>query len=70
LRRAAERHGGAPLLFPGMGHDLPLDARWREPIDAILDWLDKNAAGADRGPLIGYERLGDGVPQTRPTWAA
>jgi pimeloyl-ACP methyl ester carboxylesterase len=42
LIRAARRYGGAPLLFPGMGHDLMLDARWQEPIDAILDWLDKN----------------------------
>jgi pimeloyl-ACP methyl ester carboxylesterase len=41
LRQAARRYGGAPLLFPGMGHDLMLDARWREPIDAILDWLEK-----------------------------
>jgi pimeloyl-ACP methyl ester carboxylesterase len=43
LTRAARRYGGAPLLFPGMGHDLMLDARWAEPIDAILDWLDKGA---------------------------
>ena len=43
LERAAKRYGGAPLLFPGMGHDLMLDARWQEPIDAILDWLDKSA---------------------------
>jgi len=42
LERAARRYGGAPLLFPGMGHDLMLDARWQEPIDAILDWLDKS----------------------------
>ncbi|GIG90123.1 alpha/beta hydrolase [Plantactinospora endophytica] len=42
LTRAAGRYGVAPLLFPGMGHDLMLDARWREPIDAILDWLDKD----------------------------
>lgn len=41
VRKVAKRYGGAPLLFPGMGHDLMLDARWREPIDAILDWLDK-----------------------------
>jgi pimeloyl-ACP methyl ester carboxylesterase len=41
LARVARRYGGAPLLFPGMGHDMMLDARWREPIDAILDWLDK-----------------------------
>jgi len=45
LTRTARRYGVAPLLFPGMGHDLMLDARWREPIDAILDWLDKDLAG-------------------------
>ncbi|WP_213450706.1 alpha/beta hydrolase [Rhizomonospora bruguierae] len=43
LTEAARRYGGAPLLFPGMGHELMLDARWREPIDAILDWLDKGS---------------------------
>lgn len=41
LERVARHYGSAPLLFPGMGHDLMLDARWREPIDAIVDWLDK-----------------------------
>lgn len=41
LARVARRYGGAPLMFPGMGHALMLDARWREPLDAILDWLDK-----------------------------
>jgi len=44
LDRTAARYGGAPLLFPGMGHDLMLDAGWREPIDAILDWLTKELA--------------------------
>ncbi|MGN9808746.1 alpha/beta hydrolase [Micromonospora sp. BQ11] len=44
LTRAARRFGSAPLLFPGMGHDLMLDARWREPVDAILDWLEKDPA--------------------------
>jgi pimeloyl-ACP methyl ester carboxylesterase len=39
LDRTAARYGGAPLLFPGMGHDLMLDEGWQEPIDAILDWL-------------------------------
>jgi pimeloyl-ACP methyl ester carboxylesterase len=42
LERAARRYGGAPLLFPGMGHDLMLEPRWQEPLDAILDWLDKS----------------------------
>jgi pimeloyl-ACP methyl ester carboxylesterase len=41
LARVAKRYGGAPLLFPGMGHDLMLEPRWREPVDAILDWLEK-----------------------------
>jgi len=42
LERVARRYEGAPLLFPGMGHDLMLDARWVEPLDAILDWLEKS----------------------------
>lgn len=41
LDRTAARYGGAPLLFPGMGHDLMLDANRAEPIEAILDWLGK-----------------------------
>jgi len=41
LDRTAARYGGAPLLFPGMAHDLMLDAGWAEPIEAIIDWLDK-----------------------------
>ncbi|GID32105.1 alpha/beta hydrolase [Paractinoplanes brasiliensis] len=41
LDRTATRYGGAPLLFPGMGHDLLLDVAWAEPIEAILDWLTK-----------------------------
>ncbi|WP_431928454.1 alpha/beta hydrolase [Micromonospora wenchangensis] len=44
LTRAARRYGAAPLLFPGMGHDLMLDTRWQEPLDALLDWLVKEPA--------------------------
>ncbi len=44
LDRTAARFGGAPLLFPGMAHDLMLDTNWREPIDAIIDWLTKELA--------------------------
>lgn len=44
LAAAAARYGGAPLLFPGMGHALMLETRWREPIDAICDWLEKQTA--------------------------
>jgi pimeloyl-ACP methyl ester carboxylesterase len=49
LDRTAARYGGAPLLFPGMGHDLMLDAGWREPIDAILDWLTKELSAGSAG---------------------
>ncbi|BCJ45279.1 hypothetical protein GCM10010168_85480 [Actinoplanes ianthinogenes] len=41
LDRAAAAYGVAPLMFPGMGHDLMLEDSWAEPIDAILDWLTK-----------------------------
>ncbi|MCY1138607.1 alpha/beta fold hydrolase [Actinoplanes sp. Pm04-4] len=44
LDRTATRYGSAPLLFPGMGHDLMLDVAWADPIEAILDWLDKELA--------------------------
>lgn len=43
LARVARRYGGSPLLFPGMAHDMMLDPRWREPIDAIVEWLAKPA---------------------------
>jgi pimeloyl-ACP methyl ester carboxylesterase len=41
LDRTAARYGGAPLLFPGMPHDLMRAPAWAEPIDAIIDWLEK-----------------------------
>lgn len=41
LDRTAAAYAGAPLMFPGMGHDLMLEEKWSEPIDAILDWLAK-----------------------------
>jgi hypothetical protein len=44
VRRTAARYGADVVEFPGMGHDLMLDARWREPLDAMLDWLPKALA--------------------------
>ena len=41
VRRTAARYGADVVEFPGMGHDLMLDARWREPLDAMLGWLPK-----------------------------
>jgi pimeloyl-ACP methyl ester carboxylesterase len=40
VRATARRYDAELVEFPGMGHDLMLDARWREPLDALLRWLD------------------------------
>jgi pimeloyl-ACP methyl ester carboxylesterase len=39
VRATARRYGAEVVEFPGMGHDLMLDARWHEPLDAMLGWL-------------------------------
>jgi pimeloyl-ACP methyl ester carboxylesterase len=39
VRATARRYGADVVEFPGMGHDLMLDARWREPLDTMLTWL-------------------------------
>ena len=39
VRATAARYGARVEEFPGMGHDLMLDARWREPLKTMLDWL-------------------------------
>lgn len=39
LRATAARYGATLREFSGMGHDLMLDTRWREPFDAMLAWL-------------------------------
>jgi pimeloyl-ACP methyl ester carboxylesterase len=44
VRRTAARYGADVVEFPGMGHDLMLDARWRQPLDAMFDWLPKAVA--------------------------
>jgi pimeloyl-ACP methyl ester carboxylesterase len=41
VRRTAARYGADVVEFPGIGHDLMLDARWREPLTTMLDWLPK-----------------------------
>lgn len=40
VRRTASDLGVQPVLFPGMGHDLMLDAGQDRVLDAILDWVD------------------------------
>jgi pimeloyl-ACP methyl ester carboxylesterase len=39
VRATARRYGADLVEFPGMGHDLMLDARWKEPLDTMLGWL-------------------------------
>ncbi len=39
VRATAKRYGAPLLEFPGMGHDLMLDARWREAWAAVEQWL-------------------------------
>jgi pimeloyl-ACP methyl ester carboxylesterase len=50
VRSTAVRYGADVVEFPGMGHDLMLDARWREPLDAMLSWLDKVATRSRPAP--------------------
>jgi pimeloyl-ACP methyl ester carboxylesterase len=40
VRRTAARFGAQPLLFPGVGHDMMLDAGQDRVLAAVLDWLD------------------------------
>jgi pimeloyl-ACP methyl ester carboxylesterase len=39
MRATAERLGARMEEFPGIGHDLMLDTRWREPLEVLLEWL-------------------------------
>jgi pimeloyl-ACP methyl ester carboxylesterase len=45
VARAARLYGTRPHVFRGMGHDLMLEPRWQQPLDLMLDWLEKNLAG-------------------------
>jgi pimeloyl-ACP methyl ester carboxylesterase len=38
--QTARSYATKPHIFRGMGHDLMLERRWREPLDLMLDWLD------------------------------
>ncbi len=40
VERTARRYGVEPLLFPGIGHDLMLDAGQDRVLAAVLDWVD------------------------------
>ena len=38
VRRTAEAYGVEPVWFPGIGHDVMLDAGWDRVLDAVLDF--------------------------------
>jgi pimeloyl-ACP methyl ester carboxylesterase len=44
VRDTARRFGADLLEFPGMGHDLMLDRRWSDPLEAMIGWLDAKVA--------------------------
>ncbi len=48
IRSTAGRYGAPMLEYPGMGHDLMLDAGNAEPMKAMLDWLAAVPAGVTR----------------------
>lgn len=39
MRRTAAHYGALLRQFPGLGHDMMLEPRWREPLQVMLDWL-------------------------------
>lgn len=41
LVSTARAYDTRPHVFRGMGHDLMLEPRWRQPLDLMLAWLEK-----------------------------
>jgi pimeloyl-ACP methyl ester carboxylesterase len=39
--RTARAYGTRAHVFRGLGHDLMLERRWRQPLELMLDWLTK-----------------------------
>lgn len=39
--RTARSYGTTAHVFRGMGHDLMLERRWREPLEVMFGWLDR-----------------------------
>lgn len=44
--RTARRFGTRAVMFSGLGHDLMLEARWRQPLQTMLDWLERTTVRA------------------------
>lgn len=47
VRLTARYYRTEPLMFPAIGHDVMLDAGWRRPLDAVLDWVDRHTRRHD-----------------------
>ncbi|MDA1004209.1 MAG: alpha/beta hydrolase [Chloroflexi bacterium] len=45
----ARAYGGEAVIVPGAGHNLMLDARWREVAERMLTWLRERGVGPDVG---------------------
>ena len=45
LVSTARMYGTRPHVFRGMGHDLMLEPRWGQPLDLLLEWLEKSLPG-------------------------
>lgn len=41
VARTARRFGTRAIMFSGLGHDLMLETRWRQPLQVLLDWLER-----------------------------
>jgi pimeloyl-ACP methyl ester carboxylesterase len=41
VKMTAHAYGVEALIFPGMGHGLMLEADWRTPAQALVDWLNE-----------------------------
>lgn len=51
--RLARRHGTLAHVLRGMGHDLMLEPRWRQPLDLVLEWLDAEVPPAGSSAAAG-----------------
>ncbi len=46
VEATAAAYGTEPVMFSGMGHDMMLEAGWRDVADAILAWLEERFGSA------------------------
>lgn len=53
VRATARRYGAELVEFPGMGHDLMLDAGWERAFDAMRRWLDELPDASTARPASG-----------------